>query len=261
MRFKISLEVDANKFGNILPISYQFELTSIVNRLLMSDLNLFESWLAKNRLSIQDNQHTRVYSISNLYIPKIFVDGDRLHINVPRVQFWISVFPFTDTKQFLVDTLLNKEIEIGDNVSKVAFVVKEISEVSPVIFYPTMEYQTLSPLAVVGIRPNKSVEYLNPHSTYFSSFMIDELIERWEFLNHQKYYGDRRYRFELLMPERRKAVTVYTDTAQQQKVVGYMMKFRLSMAPELQEMAYTLGLGDKIDLGFGYIELLKKESH
>lgn len=261
MRFKITLEINAEKYGNVLPISYQYELTSAVNNLLMSDNNLLESWLNQNRFSLKDNLKTRVYSISNLYVPKIFVTGDRLHINVPRIQFWISMLPSIGTHEFLNATMLNKEIVLGDMTSSVAFTITAIEEIAPIRYSQDMEYQTLSPLAVIGVRPNNTFEYLNPRNMYFAQFMVDELIERWEVLYRRQYTGDRSYNLRLLQPERRKAVTVYTGTSQQQKVVGYMMKFRLSMAPELQELAYTLGLGDKINLGFGYIELLKKESH
>lgn len=261
MRFKITLEIDAEKYGNVLPISYQYELTSAVNNLLMADKVLFENWLSQNRFSLNDHLQTRLFAISNLYVPKIFVTGDRLHVNVPRIQFWISLLPSIGTTKFLNTSLLNKEIVLGDRISSVSFEVSSLEEVSPVNFYGEMEYQTLSPLAVIGVRPNNTVEYLNPRNMYFGQFMVEELIERWEKLYRHQYVGDRSYTMRLLQPERRKAVTVYTGTSQQQKVVGYMMKFCLSMAPELQELAYTLGLGDKINLGFGYIELLKKESH
>ncbi len=260
MRFKVILEIDAEKFGNILPISYQYELVEIINKLFHADPQLYEQWLEDNNLYMPDIKNNLVYTISNLYIPKIFVDGDRLHISVPRVQFWISVLPEFGSENFLSQTLLGKEIVIGDNISSVSFHVSDIQIVSPVIFKPYMEYQTLSPLAVVGLRPNKTIEFLNPHNLYFGEFMVENLIERWEYLNQQQYMGDRRFSFQILQPERRKAVTVYTNTVQQQKVVGYMMKFRLTLAPELQELAYILGLGDKTELGFGYIELLKKES-
>lgn len=258
MRYKISLEVLAEKNGTVLPISYQYELVSAVSQLLMADPVLYENWLSQNGFGNDPSLSSKVYSVSNLYIPKIFVDGDRLHINVPRIQFWISLLPTVGTEQMLAATLLQKEITIGDRKSSVSFVISDIQTVSPVVFRPVMEYQTLSPMVIVGLRPNKSIEYLGPRSLYFSKFMIDELIERYELIYDQPYLGDRRYNLELIMPERRKAVTVFTDTPQQQKVVGYMMKFRLHMDPELHELAYSLGLGDKIDLGFGYIELLKK---
>lgn len=261
MRFKISLEINNLKFGNVLPISYQYELVSAVNYLLQSNIQEYEEWLNLNDFTLKDSEKQKLYSISNLYIPKIYVNGDRLYVNVPRIQFWLSVYPTFGTEQFLFKALMNKEIIIGDKISSVSFTVSDIQTVTPVEFKPVMEYQTLSPLVVVGMRPNKTIEYLSPHNVYFSQFMIDELVERWERIHKMPYLGDRRYSMELLQPERRKAVTVFSDTFQQQKVVGFMMKFRLHMAPELHELAYTLGLGDKINLGFGYIELLKKESH
>lgn len=261
MRFKISLEVIAEKFGNTLPISYQYELTSIITKLLTDNHEMYQEWLYKNNLTLADATRTNLFTISNLYIPKIFVEGDRLKINVPRIQFWISIFPNVETEDFISYALLNQSIVIGDDLSAVCFRISAIDSVSPIKYYNVMEYQTLSPLVILGLRPNKTVEYLNPHSHFFSKFMVEELIERWENLYHQAYLGDRRYKFELLNPEKRKAVTIYSNTTQQQKVVGYMMKFRLYLAPELQEIAYTLGLGDRINEGFGYIELLKKEAH
>lgn len=248
----------AEKNGTILPISYQYELVTAINDLLMADRELFENWLIQNGFDCDPAICSKVYSISNLYIPKIYVDGDRLHINVPRIQFWISLLPAKGTEHLLAEALLQKELTIGDKHSAVTFCISDIQVVTPVTFRPVMEYQTLSPMVIVGLRPNRTIEYLNPRSLYYSKFMIDELIDRYELVYNRRYMGDRRYTMELIMPERRKAVTVYTDTPQQQKVVGYMMKFRLYMDPELQEFAYTLGLGDKIDLGFGYIELLKK---
>lgn len=258
MRYKISLEVLAERNGSVLPISYQYELVSAISNLLMADHVLYEDWLSQNGFDCDPAIMSKLYSISNLYIPKIYVDGDRLHINVPRIQFWLSLLPEQGTEQLLANTLLQKEITIGDSKSAVTFCISDIQTVTPVQFRPVMEYQTLSPMVIVGLRPNKSIEYLTPRSLYYSKFMIDELIERYEMIYNMPYLGDRRYKMELIMPERRKAVTVFTDTPEQQKVVGYMMKFRLYIDPELQEMAYTLGLGDKIDLGFGYIELLKK---
>lgn len=261
MRFRITLELVTEKHGNTLPISYQYELNSVITQMLTENSSLFEDWLNKNNLTFDIAKNVNLFTISNLYIPKIFVEGDRLRINVPRVQFWISILPLVGTEEMIRETLLDRTFVIGDNLSCVCFHVSDISQVTPVKFFNKMEYQTLSPLVIIGLRPNHSIEYLNPQSLYFAKFMVEGIIERWENLYHQPYLGDRRYKFELLMPEKRKAVTIYSNTTQQQKVVGYMMKFRLYMAPELQEIAYTLGLGDKIKEGFGYIELLKKEAH
>lgn len=258
MRFKISLEVLPEVKGNVLPISYQYELASAFHKLLIEDQEAYDDWLEQNGLLPLVQAGTQPYALSNLYVPRIFVEDDRLHINVPWIQLWISFLPEVGTYDFLTQRLLNRQIEVGDFISSVAFKIKAIEDVSPIVYMPRMEYQTLSPVVVKAIRQNGTLEYLAPSNSFFAEFLVDSLIERWERLHGQKYYGNKSYRFTLLAPERRKAVNIQSGDPMQHKVVGYMLKFRLEMNPELQELAYVLGIGDETNNGFGYLELLKK---
>lgn len=258
MRFKITLELDSQAFGTVLPISYQYELFTSVNKLITSNMSAYVQWLDSNGFTLDDDLHFPLYSVSNLYVPKIFVKGDRLQINVPRVQFWISVYPELGTREFLASNLVGKSIVIGDWISRVLFRITAMDDVSPVEYKQEMEYQTLSPVVVKGERPNGSIEYLPPTNHYFPEFFVQALIERWEQYNRRPYTGNRSFRFVQLQPEKRKAVSVNTDRGRQMKVIGYMLKFRLYMDPQLQELAYVCGLGDCSNMGFGYLELLKK---
>lgn len=247
-------------FGTVLPISYQQELSIAVARLLQSNAKAYSSWLASNGFTPEDAQQMPLYSVSNLYVPKIYVQGDRLQINVPRVQFWISFFPESGTKEYLERVALGQDFVLGDQKSRVMFRVTSIDDVTPVQYQMAMDYQTLSPVVVLGVRPNKSVEYLFPQNRYFAEFMVQGLIERWEFLNRAPYMGERRFSFQMLGPERRKSVSTGSGSLKHQKVIGYMMKFRLKLDPQLQEVAYVGGIGDRIEQGFGYLELLDKSN-
>ena len=259
MRLKITLEVLPLVSGNILPISYQFELAAAFHRLITSNKQAYEKWLSDNGLQPIDNIRQKVYSLSNLYVPKVFVETDRLYVNVPRIQFWVSFLPEVETRTFLTQQLLEKQFSIGDSKSSVAFKIIGIDDISPVIFTEIMEYQSISPIVVKALRPNNTLDYLSPDNQFFSQFMVEELIERWESFYKKTYEGDRAFEFTMLTQPRRKAVSIFTDTPRCQKVVGYMLKFRLQMSPVLQEFAYVCGLGDDIGYGFGYIELLKKK--
>ena len=259
MRFKVSLEVRTETNGNVLPVSYQYELAATFHNLLTENKEAYNQWLADNNLLPIDNQRQKVYALSNLYIPRVFVEGDRMYVNVPRIQFWVSFLPEVGTRKFLKKCLRDKSLLFGDTQSKMEFKVCGVHDISPVEFTDTMDYQSLAPVVVKALRPNHSLDYLSPDNPYFSQFMIDEMIERWESLHRCRYEGDRSFRFTLLMPPRRKAVTLFSDTNHRIKEVGYMIKFRLEMDPVLQEFAYICGLGDDIAHGFGYIELLKKE--
>lgn len=244
--------------GNVLPISYQYELSAAFARMLNADTTAFDAWLQANGLSPEDNQHFQVYSVSNLYVPKIHVEEDRLEINVPRVQFWVSMLPETGTREFLETQLLGKQISVGDSKSSVTFNISAIDDISPVNYTDFMEYQSLAPVVVKAVRPNGSLEFLGPENRYFAQFMVEGIIERWEAYYKRPYTGNRSFHFTLLAEPRRKAVAVLQDTPKPQKEVGYMIKFRLGMSPELQEFAYVTGVGDDIPFGFGYLELLKK---
>lgn len=180
-------------------------------------------------------------------------------IQVPRVQFWISFHHEIGTEEFIKSTLLGRDLNIGDRRSRVHFTIESIDNISPVVFKETMEYQTISPISVIAIRANNSVEYLEPSNPYFAQFMVEEIIDRWESLNNRQFDGNRNYNFKVLIPPKRKAVTVKSGTPMQKKVIAYMLKFELTLDPQLQEIAYNLGIGNKKHQGFGYIELLYKD--
>lgn len=258
MRLRISLNVLTEVSGNTLPISYQYELSQIFFQLLTADTEVYHRWLEANGFSPADPHLPLLYSISNLYIPKILVKEDRLEIGVPRIQFWVSFLVDYDTRLLLDNALLNKVFSIGDSFSSVSFQVAEISDVSPVVFHRSMEYQTLSPVVVKALRQNGSLEYLNPLNPVFSQFIVEDLIERWENFYQCKYKGSRAYSFTLLSPEKRKSVITQSNNTLPIRTVAYMIKFRLELAPELQEFAYVAGLGDDICHGFGYLELIRK---
>lgn len=260
MRFKFVLTLRPALHGNVIPISYQYELSACVNHLLTSDSEAFAAWLGANGLTPQDNLQRRVYAVSNLYVPRICVNGDRLQINVPRVQFWMSFMPTVDTEQYVRRCFADRQVVLGDRVSRVAFDVTDISVVSSVDYSEVMEYTTMSPIVVVGMRPNHRLEYLKPDNPVFAQFMYDELVERYEILHKRPYTGSTDFKMELLAPPKRKSVSIRRFTPQELSVVGYMMRLRLTMSPELQQLAYETGLGDKTNIGFGYIELLNKQA-
>lgn len=260
MRYKLTLEVVQDSYGTVLPISYQYELSVAINNLLTSNNNEYSKWLLDNGFTVAEAQQFNLYAISNLYVPKIYVQGDRLQINVPRVQLWISVLPEINTDQFLHSVFDNNEVLLGDQISKVLFRIVSLDVVSPVVYTQVMKYQSLSPIVVLGVRPNNSIEYLFPQNRFFSEFFVQNLIDRWEFIHKKPYVGNHRFSFQLLRAEKRKAVSLHSGSVNYQKVIGYMIKFRLIMDPLLQEMAYVCGIGDYINQGFGYLELLDKSS-
>ncbi|WP_455505530.1 CRISPR-associated endoribonuclease Cas6 [Coprobacter sp.] len=46
-------------------------------------------------------------------------------------------------------------------------------------------------------------------------------------------------------------------TRDESKIIGYMYKFKLTLHPVLHQLIHNTGLGDKVNLGFGCIEILE----
>lgn len=258
MRFKISLEVLSQVSGNVLPIGYQYELYRKFHELITLSQSHYESWLEANGLTTQIADEQAIYSVSNFYIPKLYVENDRLTIQVPRIQFWVSFLPEIGTREFLEDVLRDQIFAVGDEFSSVSFQITEIEDISPVFYNDSMDYQSLSPIVIQGVRENGTKEFLPPSNPCFADFMYQDLVERWERYYQRPFNGIRGYNFYLLAPERRKSMSILVDSPVPVKLIGYMIKFRIEMDPMLQEFAYVCGLGDQLKLGFGYIELLKK---
>ena len=84
MRFKLVLSVKSESFGNVLPVSYQYELSAAVYRRIRENLDSYLNWLSSNGFAPVDDYRNRLFSFSNLYIPRIRVEDDRLHILVKR---------------------------------------------------------------------------------------------------------------------------------------------------------------------------------
>lgn len=258
MRYRVVLKLNLRQSGNVMPISYQYDLCGIINWFLMSDPFLYYNWLNANHLTTQDANATSLYSVSNLYVPHLHVFDDRMSIQVPKIQFWISFHHYEGTQEFLNQALLGKVFDLGDQKSFVNFKVESITPINYVTFSETMVYQSISPIAVMALRDNNTIEFLDPSNQYFKQFICDELIERWERINKAEYTGSRNIEMKMVTFPKRKAVSIVTQNNKLKKIISYMLKFEVTMDVQLQKLAYDLGIGDEINNGFGYIELLNK---
>ncbi|MBQ8424136.1 MAG: CRISPR-associated endoribonuclease Cas6 [Coprobacter sp.] len=255
MRFKLVLTVQSEFTGNVLPVSYQYELTSCVHRILTEDRVAYEQWLGMNGFLPEMNTRYKLMSVSNLYIPKIKVEEDRLCILAKRVQLWISTMPERGTEEFIQRAFLGREILLGDRRSQVAFKIDEIHKSEPVEYTETMSYLSLSPIVISCMRNNRSFEYIGPDCPDYEEFLMQSILEKYQYFYGKEFPYEFDFKLELIAPPKRKGIFIKRFTREESKVIGYMYKFKLTLHPILQELIHKTGLGDKISLGFGCIEI------
>ena len=174
-----------------------------------------------------------------------------------RVQLWISFLPERGTAELLNHLFLGQTLLIGDRHSKVEFLVDEIIQNEMPDFTQTMNYLSLSPIVLANVRPNRSLEYIGPECPEYSQAFIQTILDKYAYFYRKEYASDFNFDLELLTPAKRKGIFIKRFTADETKIIGYMYKFKLTLPPVLHRLIYNTGLGEKVNLGFGCVEVLK----
>ena len=224
MRFKLVLSVKSESFGSVLPVSYQYELSAAVYRRIRENFELYLHWLS-----------------SNGFAP-----------------MWISFLPVRGTHEFVKQLFSGETFVLGDRRSRVELEVEDIVECPAPEFGEEAEYLALSPIVFMVARPNRSMEYVGPDYPGYADCFYRSVLGKYEKIFGRPFDGDTGFSWSLLSEPKRKGIFMMRFTPEESKVIGYMYKFKLSMSPILHQIMYETGIGEKVNLGFGCVEILRQ---
>ena len=251
MRFILNLRVNKGVYGNILPISYQYELSACIYKIIAKSNNLYASWLHNNGFA-NFNKRFKMFTFSNLY-PQCKALGDRMCILSDTMFLYLSFLPDKSTEEFVKGIFLDNILTLGDGKSKVQFQVENIEALATPPLY-NYEFQTLSPVSVSIKRENGSIEYVSPEKEGYGRMLINNLTEKYLAFYGKSFNGDDSYEFELLSPAKSRLITIKANTPSMTRVKGFNYHFRLKTDDTLMRIMYESGLGEKNSLGFGMVE-------
>ena len=254
MRFKLNLRVNKNTYGNLLPISYQYELSSCIYKIIAKSDSLYAEWLHNNGFA-NDNKRFKMFVFSNLF-PQCKAIGDRMCILSDNMFFYLSFLPEKSTEEFIKGIFLDNLLTLGDGKSKVQFQVENIEALAT----PTLhdcEFQTLSPVTVSIKRENGSIEYVSPEKEGYGRMLINNLKEKYLAFSGKSFEGDDNHEFVLLSPAKSRLITIKANTPETTRVKGFSYNFRLKADDALMYIMYEAGLGEKNSTGFGMVNVVK----
>ncbi len=257
MRFKLILAVKSRAYGNVLPVSYQYELSACIYHRLTGNPQAYSEWVGLNGFDTSDHIRQRILSVSNLYIPKIKVEGDRLCILAPKVQLWVSLLPERYTEAYIESMLLGTVFTIGDRISKVEFEVLQIDKCIEPEAVDTCCYIALSPI-VFTEASGYSSKFMSPEDEGYEEAIMQSLLSKYRFFYGKEFPYETTCQLELLTIPKRKGIYIKRFTDREVKVIGYMYKFKLTTHPILHKLMYCVGFGEKVNLGFGCVETTKQ---
>lgn len=261
MRFKLTLQVNTTKFGNRLPINYQYELSAAIYRILSHSNMEYASWLHENGF-VADNKHFKLFTYSNLIIPqyKIEKEKERLIIESNTIEWYISFLPEKSTQRFIEGVFMDQTIQIGDKVSTVEFRVKEIQALPPIEYQEVLSFETLSPVTISHRITVKQTNYLSPDNPLYKSAILTGLLARYKAFYDQEYSGPLFIDLQLLNKPKSALVKIKSGTPQQIYVRGYRYKFTITLPIELMKIMYESCLGEKGSVGFGCLKKITPKS-
>ena len=255
MRFKLSLQLQSEVMGKEMPINYQYPLQSAIYQILAKSDASFSTWLHKNGYQ-QDGKRFKLFTFSNLFIPKYEIDKERerLIIKSDFVSFYISFLPEKSTQKFIQGLFQQQIIQIADYISGVQFMVREIQVMAPLDYHSNMAFRTISPVCISLRNERSHMDYLAPTDPRYEQGILTGLLNRYNAINGVPFNGNPYCHLQLLNEPKSTLVRIKAGTPNETRVRGYRFQFKIELPEELMQIAYESGLGEKGSMGFGMIE-------
>jgi CRISPR-associated endoribonuclease Cas6 len=276
MRFKLTLESPFQQ-QNLLPLNYQYELSSWIYRTLNYGSEEFAEWLHREGYK-NDYKNFKLFTFSNLIIPKYQIKGDRMQIDSRINELFVSFYPIESLEYFVSGLFKNQQFNIGDKKTKAAFTVNNVEKLPEQEFNSTMEFKALSPILISykNTENQKYAEYKHPEDKNYGDLLVKNLVEKYNAFyatetNPASPAADRTGRVEPMDPDnldyeftplskpKSRLITIKSGTKQESKLRGYLYKFHLKAPAELIRLGYYAGFGEKNSLGFGCGEIVRNE--
>ena len=261
MRFKITLQVNKQAYGNRLPLNYQYELSAATYRILASASEEFAEWLHENGFRLENGKQFKLFTFSRLKPEqfRILRKSNQLELVSNQVEWQISFLPERSTQQFVEGLFQNRIFEVGNRQSSVQFQVDSIQMMPSPVFTDTMTFDAISPISVSqkledgrDYYPQTGDEFSN--ALWVSERLMQNLLDKYEAFNGNPYKGERFFDMMTLTEPKSVLVTIKAGTSQETKVRGFLCRLAIHCPAELMCIAYESGLGEGNSQGFGCLE-------
>jgi CRISPR-associated endoribonuclease Cas6 len=256
MRFKINIAIDSKTFGNSLPFSYQYELSSFIYHTLARGNETYAEWLHENGF-VRDGKKFRLFAFSPLLIPKISIDkqAGRMILLSDRAELLISFLPERSTEEFIKGVFRQQEFTLGDRQSKVQFGITGVEMLPSPQFDGEITGHTLSPICLTVKNEEGKLHYFSTADLDAGRAIINNLISKYEAFHGTPFGGDTTFEWQMLDEPRTKLITIKAGTPQETRIRASNCSFHLRADNELLKIAYEAGLGEKGSLGFGFFTI------
>lgn len=263
MQFQITFHVSTP--GQLLPLSYQYELSSWIYALIGKSNQEFASFLHSEGYG-KGVKRFKLFTFSHLNIPRPFeILDDRIKILSREISLVASFLVPQAADQVITGLFQEQRLTLGDRISQVELEVQEV-RVLPLPDWGgnTIHLQTTSPLMVSKpeVLSNGKLrhQYLSPLNEVFEQYFEINLKEKHRVAVS---YGlaepveeELPITFHCLSEKpKKRLIRIRAHTPSETKVAGYLCRFKLSAPRELIRVGMLAGFGGENALGFGAVQM------
>ncbi len=242
--------------GETIPLNYQYAVSSwIYSAIERADKE--HSHFLHNQGFRTEGRSFKMFTFSQLDLRPYKIDGNRIYLLGKEISLTVRFVVDSSLEHFIKGLFMHQLFTLGDRQSAVSFEVSAIETTPPVYFLPRMQYRCLAPICVSRLRYDASAEYVQPADKQFGELLVNNLVRKAKALQlaHVETNEVPPTSFRLLNTPRKKGIHIKEGSAGHTQVIGYLFHFELQAPPELHEIGYYAGFGEKNSMGFGCVNL------
>lgn len=271
MRIKLSLrQVRANQ---LIPINYQYALSSFIYRTIETSDNEYSKWLHEKGF-MSGSKKFKMFTFSKLYLPDSEVtdlyEKKYLKINGDKAELIVSMLSNKTMEHFIIGMFEDKKVKVFDRNIESDFHINTVELIPEPVFGETMTFRTISPIVIsksTQYNGKISQTYLSPEDEDYSECFIKNLEGKLLALMENNidinFLGDFRLHeddpcivsYETIGNIKSKLITIKEDSLEESKVKGFFLGFKLTGNPAVMKLGYEAGFGKLCSQGFGCVDV------
>lgn len=252
MRIKIVLsKLDRYQYYSI-PIDVNYFVSVNLYKMFIEGNVEFANWLHSSGFE-HDGKSFKMFTFSRLNAPRAKLKGKYV-VGKSNPYLYFSTI---DLKGYMDSFIKGSLLTDHFFIANTDFKIKNISLLEEPALKHSQLYKMISPTVVARGNPGATSTYLVPDENNKKE-IIERLslnLKRKYFVLHKTEYNDI-LQIEFVQGNQSKDYYTKLISIKNTYVKGFLTMIKITANPDMQKIAYQVGIGEKNSMGFGMLEII-----